>query len=134
MRDLLKPLLLLALVHACGGDRPAPGVTSTGPEVSVEHRPGLQETVYAVEVETCRIRRLANHASVYGELRSVGRAAGVEIRLSSVEKVLVERADRFPFFEVLRSAGALGSDRVPFDCQAWFSLSPLAGPDRDGGL
>lgn len=230
MRKLLRALFLVALVHACGGDRPPPEeVASTGLEVGVEHRPELRETVYSVEAEGCRIswivygaevnrgvithrpecrlslgdqapllsallravlrsdpgaadfrtlswgrlypdgeahptmaerlalaavgspdwdptegrprqgdvngwiRWLANHASIYEELRSAGRDAGVEIQLSSVEKVLVERADLLPFFEVLRSAGALGTDRVPFDCQAWFSLSPLVELDQEGG-
>ena len=69
-------------------------------------------------------RKLANDAPIYEELRPVFRNAGLEIRLSGVEKVLVMPAGRLPFFEKLREAGVRAEDKLPFDFQAWFSVRP----------
>jgi hypothetical protein len=71
------------------------------------------------------VRKLANDALIYEELRPVFREAGLEIRLASVEKVLVLPAGTLPFFEKLREGGAQARDKLPFDCQTWFSVSPL---------
>jgi hypothetical protein len=75
------------------------------------------------------VRKLANDARIYEELLSVFGAAGLEIRLASVEKVLVLEAAELPFFERLREGGAQARDKLPFDCQAWFSVKvrPDAG-------
>ncbi len=70
------------------------------------------------------VRRLANDASIFEELRPLFRDAGLEIELSSVEKVLVLQAGQLPFAGSLREAGARPNDRVPFDCQVWFSVRP----------
>jgi hypothetical protein len=78
------------------------------------------------------VRKLANEASIYEELRPVFREAGLEINLTAVEKVLVEPAGRLKFFEGLREAGARAEDKVPFDCQAWFSVRPASQRERDG--
>jgi hypothetical protein len=74
-------------------------------------------------------RALAMEASIYQELGSLFRDAGLEVHLASMEKVLVDRADRLPFFGALMAAGAQGSDKVPFDGQVWFSVGPPGGPD-----
>ncbi len=74
------------------------------------------------------VRKLAGEASIYEELRPVFRNSGLEIRLATVEKVLVQRAKLLPFFERLREAGIRPEDKMPFDCQAWFSVRP-AGKD-----
>jgi len=74
------------------------------------------------------VRNLANEARIYEELLPIFRESGLEIRLATVEKVLVQRAKLLPFFETLRDAGTRPEDRVPFDCQAWFSVRP-AGKD-----
>ena len=68
------------------------------------------------------VRKLANENSIYGELRAVFLESGLEIRLATVEKVLVQQAELLPFFERLREGGAQARDKLPFDCQAWFSL------------
>jgi hypothetical protein len=68
------------------------------------------------------VRKVANDAEIYRELAPVFRDAGLAIRLESVEKVLVLRADKLPFFPKLAEGGAQPADRLPFDCQAWFSL------------
>ncbi len=70
------------------------------------------------------VRKLANENSIYAELSPVFRESGFEIRLAAVEKVLVQRARSLPFFERLREAGTRPEEKVPFDCQAWFSLRP----------
>lgn len=77
------------------------------------------------------VRKLANEASIYEELRPVFREAGLEISLTGVEKVLVEPAGRLEFFEGLRQAGARLQDKVPFDCQAWFSVQPASPREPD---
>jgi hypothetical protein len=76
------------------------------------------------------IRKLANEALIYDELRPVFGESGLEIRLAAVEKVLVQRAEFLPFFPALRDAGVQPGDKVPFDCQAWFSVQPVGGPHR----
>ncbi len=68
------------------------------------------------------VRKLANDARIYEELRPVFEQAGFSIELSSVEKVLVMRAIDLPFYERLRGEGVRPRDRLPFDCQTWFSL------------
>ncbi len=73
------------------------------------------------------VRKLANDTLIYGELQRVFAAAGLELRLAAVEKVLVLRARELPFFDRLRAGGARPSDRLPFDCQAWFSVRPGGG-------
>jgi len=56
---------------------------------------------------------------------------------ATVEKVLVQRARLLPFFQQLREAGVQPEDRLPFDCQAWFSVRHTAGeivlPGSSGG-
>ncbi len=68
------------------------------------------------------VLKLINEAMIYEELRPVFAQSGLEIRLESVEKVLVQRAEQLAFFERLREGGAEPRDRLPFDCQAWFSV------------
>ena len=63
------------------------------------------------------VRKLANDARIYEELRPVFEQAGFSVDLTSVEKVLVMPAGQLPFFERLRGEGVRPSDRVPFDCQ-----------------
>lgn len=68
------------------------------------------------------VRKLANDARIYEELLPVFEQAGFSIELTSVEKVLVMPAGQLPFFERLRGEGVRPRDRVPFDCQTWFSI------------
>ena len=77
------------------------------------------------------VRKLANESPIYEELRPVFSQSGLDIRLASVEKVLVQPAGRLAFFEKLREGGVRASDRVPFDCQAWFSVRPAGGVRRE---
>jgi hypothetical protein len=77
------------------------------------------------------VRKLANEALIYAELLPVFSQSGLEIKLTSVEKVLVLPAGRLPFFEKLREGGVRAQDRVPFDCQTWFSVRPSGGVRRE---
>jgi hypothetical protein len=70
------------------------------------------------------VRTLANDAAIYKELQRVFAEAGLQLRLSSVEKVLIFRAGEMPFFETLRKSGVRASDLLPFDCLTWFSVEP----------
>jgi hypothetical protein len=83
------------------------------------------------------VRKLANEAMIYEELHSIFQESGLDIRLATVEKVLVQRARLLPFFQQLREAGVQPEDRLPFDCQAWFSVRHTAGeivlPGSSGG-
>ena len=77
------------------------------------------------------VRKLANEAPIYEELRPVFSQSGLDIRLTSVEKVLVLPAGRLEFFDKLRESGVRASDKVPFDCQTWFSVRPAGGAGRE---
>jgi hypothetical protein len=77
------------------------------------------------------VRKLATEARIFEELRPVFSQSGLDIQLTSVEKVLVLPAGRLPFFALLREGGARAQDKVPFDCQTWFSVRPAAGADRE---
>ncbi len=77
------------------------------------------------------VRKLANEALIYEELHTTLLAYGVEIRLAAVEKVLVLKARSLPFYERLKEAGIRPEDKVPFDCQAWFSMQPAHKPDKN---
>jgi hypothetical protein len=68
------------------------------------------------------VRKLANDQLIYPELRALFREYGLDIELASVEKVLVLPAGRLPFFDRLQKGGAQAGDKLPFDCQAWFSI------------
>lgn len=68
-------------------------------------------------------RKLANDAPIYSELREVFRQAGLEIRVSAVEKVLVLPAAQLPFFDRFPKGEVNAADRLPFDCQTWFSVT-----------
>ena len=78
-----------------------------------------------------RVRKLANEAMIYEELQPIFAQAGLEIRLASVEKVLVLEGARLAFFRELRAEGARPEDKLPYDCQAWFSVRTRGGTERD---
>ncbi len=72
-------------------------------------------------------RKTMEGAGVYEELRPVFAARGLDIRLSSVEKVLVQQAGKLEFFQELSARGVGVADRVPFDCQTWFAVRAAGG-------
>ena len=68
------------------------------------------------------VRQLANDALIYQELREMFRRRGLEIQVASVEKVLISRADKLPFFERLPKSEIKAADKLPYDCMTWFSI------------
>ncbi len=67
-------------------------------------------------------RTLSEEAGIYREVKEAFARAGLEIRIASVEKVLVMRADRLAFYEHIKGAVRPG-DRLPFDFQLWFAIA-----------
>jgi hypothetical protein len=68
---------------------------------------------------------LANKAEIYRELKPIFAAFNRCVRFSSAEKVLVMEAGKLPFFDALEAQGVQAKDRLPFDCQTWFSVTNL---------
>lgn len=72
------------------------------------------------------VRNLANQTPIYPELKDLFRLFHRHITLASVEKVRVMEAEKLPFYDQLKHKGVTASDRLPFDCMAWFSISTLS--------
>ncbi|MGD0577537.1 MAG: hypothetical protein ABSC08_01285 [Bryobacteraceae bacterium] len=68
------------------------------------------------------VRKLANDARIYTELRKLFRKSGLEIEVAAVEKVLIGRAAELPFLQPLPQ-GMQAADRLPYDCMVWLSIS-----------
>jgi hypothetical protein len=68
------------------------------------------------------VRKLANDARIYAELRELFRRFGLDIEVAAVEKVLVGRAAQLPFLQPLPK-GIEPRDRLPYDCMTWFSIT-----------
>ncbi len=68
------------------------------------------------------VRKLGRDSDIAAELRQVFASAGLKLEIASVEKVLVDRAGRLPFYGILSRQGVRPADKVPFDCQLWFSV------------
>ena len=69
------------------------------------------------------IKDLANGEPIYPELKDLFRPFDRQITLAIVEKVRVLEAEKLPFYNQLKLQGVAATDRLPFDCMAWFSLS-----------
>ena len=76
-----------------------------------------------------QVRKLANNALIYAELREMFQKSGLDIQVAAVEKVLVAPAGKLPFFEQLPKGEIKATDRLPYDCMTWFSVTHL-GPQR----
>jgi hypothetical protein len=70
------------------------------------------------------IKDLANRQMIYPELKELFERFHKNITLCCVEKVLVAKAGNLPFFDQLKQDGIRASDRLPFDCLAWFAVAP----------
>ena len=66
------------------------------------------------------VRLLADEAMIYPELKALFARFGRDLTLSAVEKVLVMRADRLPYFDRLQPYGVRPFDKLPFDGLTWF--------------
>jgi len=68
------------------------------------------------------VRKLANGAQIYAELRELFRKSGLDIEVAAVEKVLVAPAAKLPFLQPLPN-GVQPADRLPYDCMVWLSIT-----------
>jgi hypothetical protein len=69
------------------------------------------------------VRDLANTEMIYPELKELFERFHKRITFSCAEKVLVLEAGKMPFFDQLKQHGIKASERLPFDCMIWFSVS-----------
>ena len=72
------------------------------------------------------VRDLANGELIYPELKELFEHFNRSIRFSCAEKVLVLEAGKLPYYDQLEQYGIRENDKLPFDCMAWFSVSPAA--------
>jgi hypothetical protein len=75
--------------------------------------------------------QLANESEIYPELRELFRQFNLTLTLTDGEKVLVFNAAKLPFYDRLRAAGVKASEKLPFDFQAYFTVSPLVSDLRN---
>jgi len=62
------------------------------------------------------VKDLANREMIYPELKELFGRVHQSIKVSCVEKVLVQRAEILPYFDQLKKRGVKASDKLPFDC------------------
>jgi hypothetical protein len=72
------------------------------------------------------VKDLANSAMIYPELKELFKRFNRNVSLASVEKVRVLKAEQLPFYDKLKEHGIKPSDKLPFDCMAWFSVSTMS--------
>jgi hypothetical protein len=71
------------------------------------------------------VKDLANSEPIYPELTTLFERAKRRISIASVEKVRVLAAEKLPFYNELKKAGVRATDKLPFDCMVWFSVTGL---------
>jgi hypothetical protein len=69
------------------------------------------------------VKDLANREPIYSELRAFFERFHRSISIASVEKVRVLEAGKLPFSEELNKQGVRATDKLPFDCMVWFSVT-----------
>ena len=69
------------------------------------------------------VRDLANRENIYPELKELFERFHKSIKFSCAEKVLVQKAEKLPFFDQLKKKGIKAADKLPFDCMTWFSIT-----------
>ncbi len=67
------------------------------------------------------IQKLANTGQIYPELVKLFAGFGYKIKVSGVEKVLVQQAHKMTFWNEI-SDQVSSDDKLPFDCQTWFTI------------
>jgi hypothetical protein len=72
------------------------------------------------------VKNLANSEPIYPDLQVLFRRFDRHITLAVVEKVRVLEAGKLPFYSQLKQHGVRATDKLPFDCMAWFSFSALS--------
>ena len=76
------------------------------------------------------VKDLANSELIYPELSELFAGTGRSLSIASVEKVRVLEARELPFHDELRKAGVEATEKLPFDCMVWFSVSAATGGQR----
>jgi hypothetical protein len=71
------------------------------------------------------VMNLANKSNIYSELKRLFDNFDRKLELASVEKVLIMEAGTLPFFDQLKKHGVIVTDKLPFDCLTWFSVSTI---------
>jgi hypothetical protein len=75
--------------------------------------------------------RLAEEARIYRDLEEVFAPSGYRIKISSVEKVLVLKAETLPYWPRLKGEGVDGKEKLPIDFMVHFSLTAAdSSPNR----
>jgi hypothetical protein len=69
------------------------------------------------------VKDLANREMIYAELKEVLERFHRRIAFSCAEKVLVQKAGALPYFDQLQQQGVSATEKLPFDCMAWFSVA-----------
>ena len=72
------------------------------------------------------VKDIANSAMIYLELKELFGRFHKSIKFSCAEKVLVQRADKLPFYDQLKQQGVKAGDKLPFDCLTWFSVAAVS--------
>ena len=69
------------------------------------------------------VKDLANREMIYPELKELFGRFHQNIQIAYVEKVLVQRADQLPYYDLLKAQGVQASEKLPFDCMTWFAIA-----------
>ena len=72
------------------------------------------------------VRDLANSEMIYPELKELFERFHKSIKFSCAEKVLVQKAEKLQFYDQLKKKGIKATDKLPFDCMTWFSISAVS--------
>ena len=72
------------------------------------------------------VKDLANKEMIYPELKRLFERFNKSIKFSCAEKVLIQKAEKLPFFDQLKKKGIKATDKLPFDCMTWFSVSAVS--------
>jgi hypothetical protein len=71
------------------------------------------------------VKDIANKALIYPELKELFERFHRTIAVPYVEKVRVLEAAKLPFYDQLSPHGIQATDKLPFDCMTWFSVSEV---------
>jgi hypothetical protein len=69
------------------------------------------------------VKDIANREMIYPELKEMFGRFHQNIQVAFVEKVLVQRADQLPYYDMLKAQGVQASEKLPFDCMTWFTIT-----------
>ncbi len=73
--------------------------------------------------ENMAVKAIADEAHIFTELNAIFNKHGLDIKVASVEKVLIAQPDKIPFGDKLKHKGMKATAKVPYDCLTWFSIA-----------